>query len=365
MRFLRVFCYITLVLLSACAPTTQRIAVDSARVEEEARKQREIAVEDIHADRMRLYKVTYPLITKAHALCGDKTDHILGAVFINRMAFGKEFREATSKVFDVQDAPKVALVMPDSPAERAGLRVGDVVSAVNGISAKSGDEEWAELIRKMNESIEAGTLTTLEVRRAGAPISVTVEPQRSCAFRSFLANQDVINAAADGKKILVTRGMMRFVRDDSELALVIGHELAHNAMGHIDAKRGNFALGTILDVLAAAYGVNTQGMFGNAAASAYSQDFEAEADYVGLYMMATAGFELNNAPQFWRRMAVAHPSSIRGGGMMASHPASPERFVSLEEAIKEIRTKQASGAPLQPELKKAEPAEPMPSGATP
>ena len=360
MRFSRALCCIAVALfslsmLSACAPRTQRIAVDSARVEEEARKQREIAVEDLQADRLRLYKVTYPLITKAHSLCGDKTNYILGAVFINRASFGKDFKEATTKVFDVQDAPKVVLVMPGSAAEQAGMRVGDVLSAVNGVPAKGGEEEWSELVRKMNDAIEAGTSTSLEVQRAGAPLSMTVDPQRACAFRSQLGNQDVINAAADGKRILVTRGMMRFVRDDNELALVIGHELAHNAMGHMDAKRGNFVLGSILDVLAAAYGVNTQGMFGNAAASAYSQDFEAEADYVGLYMMALAGFDLGNAPQFWRRMAVAHPGSIRGGGMMASHPASPERFVSLEEAIKEIRTKQASGSPLKPELKKPEP----------
>jgi hypothetical protein len=38
---------------------------------------------------------------------------------------------------------------------------------------------------------------------------------------------------------MVTRGMMNFARDDLELALVVAHEIAHNSMKHIDAKKQN------------------------------------------------------------------------------------------------------------------------------
>ena len=58
--------------------------------------------------------------------------------------------------------------------------------------------------------------------------------------------------------------MMRFAVDDTDLAIVVGHELAHNVMTHSSKKMANYVLGSIVDILAAIYGVNTQGMFGQA-----------------------------------------------------------------------------------------------------
>jgi len=144
---------------------------------------------------------------------------------------------------------------------------------------------------------------------------------------------------------------MRFVRNDQELGLVVAHELAHNAMDHITAKKINTAGGTVLDVLAALAGIYTRGTFGKMAGQAYSQAFEAEADYVGLYMMARANLDLDGAALFWRRMAMAHPGSVEGS-ILASHPATPERFVAIEETVKEINGKRALGQKLEPEYKK-------------
>jgi predicted Zn-dependent protease len=119
-------------------------------------------------------------------------------------------------------------------------------------------------------------------------------------------------------------------------------------MRHQKAKMQNYMLGSLLDILAAAYGINTQGTFGNSAAQAYSQEFEAEADYVGLYIMALAGLEIENSANFWRRMAALHPGSI-GRNHASSHPATAERFVAIEQTVLEIRQKQAGGLALTPE----------------
>ena len=142
---------------------------------------------------------------------------------------------------------------------------------------------------------------------------------------------------------------MRFTENDQELSLVIAHELAHNTMSHMDSKVQNYVLGSVLDIIAAAYGVNTQGVFGNAAAQAYSKEFEAEADYVGLYIMARSGQEINGAANFWRRMAAEHPGNIQKNHA-ASHPATPERFVAIEKTIEEIHKKIDSGQALTPEI---------------
>jgi predicted Zn-dependent protease len=131
-------------------------------------------------------------------------------------------------------------------------------------------------------------------------------------------------------------------------------------MGHLDSKRDNAALGMLVDILFAGLGVGTQGAFANMARQAYSQEFETEADYVGLYMTARAGFDIRNAASFWRRMGVEHPSSIRANHA-SSHPSAPYRFVSLDKTVEEIERKKAAGLPLRPELRKAEPVPVQPA----
>ena len=120
-------------------------------------------------------------------------------------------------------------------------------------------------------------------------------------------------------------------------------------MKHINKKRGNQAVGFIFDLLAAGLGFNTGGVFGDIAGQAFSQSFEAEADYIGLYFMARAGYDIVDAPNFWRRMGIAHPGSIRTNHA-ASHPGTPERFVALNKTVSEILDKRAAGKELLPEL---------------
>jgi predicted Zn-dependent protease len=90
--------------------------------------------------------------------------------------------------------------------------------------------------------------------------------------------------------------------------------------------------------------------FGQIGAGSYSQEFEAEADYVGLYIMANAGMPITDAPKFWRRMAAANPSDIKTSHT-ASHPSTSYRMVALEEAVKEISAKINNGEPLVPNMK--------------
>lgn len=96
-------------------------------------------------------------------------------------------------------------------------------------------------------------------------------------------------------------------------------------------------------------GVDSGGAFSSVGAQAYSQEFESEADYVGLYFVERAGYEINDAAYFWRRMGVKHPSNI-AKNHAASHPSPPERFVSIEDTIKEIYQKINVGTELLPNI---------------
>ena len=144
--------------------------------------------------------------------------------------------------------------------------------------------------------------------------------------------------------------MIRFAETDEDLQLVLAHEIAHNSEGHLDKQRGNALLGGIFDVVAAVYGVNTQGAFSNMSTLMFSQDFDREADYVGMYMLARAGVETIEAANFWRKMAAEYPAAIRGT-FASSHPATAERYTNIEAAHDEVELKLTAGIELVPERK--------------
>ena len=104
--------------------------------------------------------------------------------------------------------------------------------------------------------------------------------------------------------------------------------------------------GYLTSLAAAGAGVNTRGTFGSLGAQMYSQDFEREADYVGMYILANSGIEREGVANFWRRMSIENPRSI---SYASTHPSSSERWVNIEAVNKEIDKKILESEPLLPE----------------
>lgn len=197
------------------------------------------------------------------------------------------------------------------------------------------------------------------VKAAGMQLCQAIaRDPRSCAYQFSIDNQDVLNAYADGENIFVTPVMMQFAAKDDTLGMVLSHEYAHNIMGHVASKKTNatagLLVGSALDMLAGTQGVNTDGKlagFGaEQGANAYSPAFESEADYVGLYIMYYAGYDIRNAAGLWRDMTAADGSE--SAFMTTTHPANPERYVLLNQTKDEIFAKRDAHQPVVPNMKK-------------
>jgi predicted Zn-dependent protease len=139
--------------------------------------------------------------------------------------------------------------------------------------------------------------------------------------------------------------------------MIVGHEMAHNTRRHRAAKERNAALGTLAGGLLGALVNQATGLDGSdfvdtgaeTGALAYSQQFETEADYVGMYLVARAGYKIDNVEDMWRRMALQSVSKL---DFTNTHPPDAQRYLGLAATREEIRAKQASGQPLLPNMKK-------------
>ena len=332
-------------LLTACAPVTQRPAISDAAMKAEAERQLELAAGEMVEEQRRIAVVYRHLATTAADLCGEHVGPNIGANIIRKPK--GELGDTLERLHGIRDKPTVLFVLPGSPADAGGLRPKDVVHSINGAALTDADAD-----KTINDALPPDRPISYVIARGAETISITVNPDKACWYGIGLDPQQVINAYADGRGILIARGMMGFARNDTELATVIAHEMAHNIMKHIDARRQNIGLGILADiaVLVLSRGQVGGSNFARAGALAYSQAFEQEADYVGLYIMARAGLPIADAPNFWRRMATAHPANIKNSHA-ASHPSTAERMLSLSEAVKEIEAKVQANAPLVPNVK--------------
>lgn len=364
---------IALVLAAACVPpTTQLGSVSDDAVRAEQLKQQQLVLRTDFEYQQRLDDVAYPLLKAAVPMCSKAVGTMRGIRFANVHSFKKEYR-AAARGLGFTDTLSIVGVTKGSAAGRAGVKAGDRIVGIGGASAPLGPNAALDFVKRLPPRTSAKTsgvqphseLVRLTMRRGtegvsemgtSSEVALELPADTVCVYTGVAIKDDVLNAWADGKNVVITSAMLRFTQTDDELAVVVAHEIAHNAMGHIDAKKKNATfgaiLGAIVDIAAATQGVNTGGDFTNLGAEfgamSFSQDFEREADYVGMYLLARADRSIAKAPDFWRRMAQESPGSIK---FATSHPTTAERFVRLESAVAEIEQKRAAGAPLTPEMK--------------
>lgn len=166
---------------------------------------------------------------------------------------------------------------------------------------------------------------------------------------TLLNDAKIVNAAATlGNQIFVWRGMVEQVKDDAVLAAVLGHEIAHVRAGHVipdSAETTNQMVagiaGAVVGALAAESGATaiansagrlTQATVAGAIINPYSQRLELEADTVGLFLMADAGYDPRRALDFWEQ---SKGKESKLSQFFSTHPMSSQRIENLKRHLPE------------------------------
>lgn len=151
-------------------------------------------------------------------------------------------------------------------------------------------------------------------------ISKVQKPQ-GYNFQIYLIETDIINAWTCGGKIFFTTAMYDFCQNSDEIACILGHEIAHNLLGHI-----NFRLKKMK--IAGQFGAPGQiaGIFGMYATASFGQEDEAHSDLLGVDIAKAAGFRPCTAVSLWERMSEKSGSYNTLSNFLSSHP-HPEKRV--------------------------------------
>jgi len=205
--------------------------------------------------------------------------------------------------------------------------------------------------------VVTGTEDSRMVRRVGERVSKAVEKYLAAQNMSGtlggykwefnLVKDSSANAwAMPGGKVVVYTGILPITQNESGLATVMGHEVAHAVARHgsermsqaLLTQLGGMALSVALsqypsqtnELFMQAYGIGTQvGVL-----LPYSRLQESEADRLGLIFMAMAGYDPREALSFWQRMA----QQSEGGSppeFLSTHPAHETRMERIRDYLPE------------------------------
>ncbi|MCI6642944.1 MAG: M48 family metallopeptidase [Bacteroidales bacterium] len=207
-----------------------------------------------------------------------------------------------------------------------------------------------------------GTQAAAMVERVGKKIAAATESYlRQNGMESELKNynwefnlvkDDNANAfCMPGGKIVVYEGLLKYVKTDDDLAVVMGHEVAHAVAKHSNermsqqmlAQYGGTALGLALGGSSQATQAIASQVYGLGAQYGvmlpFSRKHEKEADYMGLVLMSIAGYNPQASTQFWQRMSEGGSNATPE--FMSTHPSDATRISALQKALPEVEEKYA------------------------
>jgi beta-barrel assembly-enhancing protease len=341
---------VALTSLSACVTTpppraTAPAAPVDPAVAEEARRQTELAIRQEVSEIARLHSVFWPIARAAAPLCPERAVGTIGALPGSLLFLREAIRPTVRRLLGMDERLTFTEVVGNTPMERAGIKPGDVLTHVDGVGLPVSREASRAYQEALNKALKDNRPVKLSLDRQGTAAELTVVVEPTCALGALPMAGDQVTAFAVNRSVWVTRGMMRFA-SDADLAIVVGHEVAHIALGHTVRSLPPVPTGSGNAASMDPYRYDPRDPWRQAsnapaaspapaASTLTPQQRELDADTVGVYLSAAAGLPYADAANFWRRMAAQYPSTIQGSHLR-SHPASSERFVELERATSKL-----------------------------
>ncbi len=207
-----------------------------------------------------------------------------------------------------------------------------------------GHQAYTEVLHK--STISQDPVANEQLERVGRRIAAaTGRPDYHWQF-TLIESKEANAFCLPGGKVAVYTGILPITQDDTGLAVVLGHEIAH-AIAHHGAERLSQSLLVQTGLAATQIALANQdprtvkqvtSLLGAGATVGvmlpWSRTQESEADRLGLIFMAKAGYDPRAAVDFWQRM-VQSAKGPRPPEFLSDHPSDQTRIRQIEAWIPE------------------------------
>lgn len=296
-----------LLILAALGSAASALAADYIPQTENERAFMAI-LEEHQAYNTRLQNVAAPLLKANASLC-PRTKRDIGMTVHTLSDYQPSLQPFAEVLIGASNRLSVRTVRAGSPADRAGLKTGDVIIGINGAFMPGGFtvQRFFEIATQNAFKEESAEL---KIKRGDNRLDINVMPETICDYPANVFFHDKANGHTDGEQIIITSELMKTVPDDVNLALIIAHEMVHAIEGH---QRKEKAL-------------------------------ELKVDRMALILMSRAEYDIDRAIGYWREAAHPHADYQETS---KTHPSISERYENFRKEQTRIKKLRAAGKTLK------------------
>ena len=226
---------------------------------------------------------------------------------------------------------QLSLVSSDEINAMAAQQYAEVIAK----GPLSNNAEQTEMIRRVGGRIQKGVEQYMKDKGASSQLA---------GFKwefNLIQDDKTVNAwCMPGGKVAFYTAILPICKDETGIAVVMGHEVAHAIANHGAERMSQglvqeFGMSTLGAAMGQSPGVTSQifqqavGMGSQVGMLKFSRSHESEADHIGLIFMAIAGYDPQQAPIFWERMS-ALGSGQKPPEFLSTHPADKTRINDLQ-----------------------------------
>lgn len=269
-------------------------------------------IDQMRAQDIRVARIADAMLVSNARLCRE-TMPVTGLILHS----ADQYSSGARGLFD-NGTLAVLGVVPDSPAEQAGVQPDDGIVALNDtpVSALPLDED-GHLREAAFDRLADSDTVKLTLQRGERRYTVSLTASRGCRALVEVLLGDGPNARSDGRVIQVRYDFVQSL-DDEQIAVLLAHELAHGVLEHRRRKEG---AGVDNESLMRHFGRNQQ----------VNRQAEVEADRLSVHLLANAGYDPMIAARFWRSAEGVEA----GGGPLPSsiYPSQEARAQMVEREV--------------------------------
>lgn len=253
--------------------------------------------------------------------CEDTRYSFGQSIFVPDYSLSKVAQRNYEKAYKIKFRPSIILnSYSDNFAKQ--IHAGDQVISLNGIALEGKNKDRLISIIESTGYKKELRIVTMHNKKLHTSV---LKGQLGCNANIFVFSSDVVNALTFMNNIKVTTNLVKKITDDDELAFIIGHEFAHVIYKHATLEN-TFEL------------INYETRY----------EMEKNADELGVYLMAKAGYNPRKAKSSMEHLYKANRFGITkvlfnlGIEFSGPYMRSNQRIAFLEEIANQVEKDQLS-----------------------